>query len=139
MNTERLRQDLIRHEGLKTTVYLDSLGNETIGCGRNVDHRGGGITEAEALYLLDNDIARVQAELDHALPWWRSMDEVRQQVLANMSFNMGLATLLRFHNMLGALEHHNYDQAAQEMLDSRWAKQVGKRAVELAERMRTGQ
>src|SRR5690349_6871212 len=110
MNLDRdaLRRQLLKHEGLRLSGYTDSRGFLTIGVGRNIDGRGGGITEAEAFYLLDNDVERVCAELDRELPFWRTLDEVRQRVLCDMSFNLGTNGLLKFHNMLGASQQQNY-------------------------------
>jgi lysozyme len=136
---ELLRQSLIKHEGVSNTAYQDSVGYWTIGVGRNIDKRSNvGLSDEEILYLLDNDIKRVQAELDKELPWWSKLDDVRKRVLAEMSFNLGLPRLLMFHNMLGAMMNGNFEAAADEMKDSRWYKQVGVRAEHLADAMRTG-
>lgn len=78
------------------------------------------------------------SDLDRTLPWWRGLDEVRKAILINMCFNLGLPRLMTFRKMLKALEDRNYELAAKEMLDSKWAKQVGNRAIELSEMMRTG-
>lgn len=128
-----------RDEGFRRSVYQDSLGYWTIGIGRMVDKRkGGGITRDEAVYLLTNDLKRTDAELDKAYPWWRSMSGPRQAVLRNMCFNMGLATLSQFKNTLAAMKAGNYRKAAAGMLASKWAGQVGARAVRLAKIMETG-
>jgi lysozyme len=100
--------------------------------------RGGGITIKEAEYLLDNDLDRVESELFTALPWVVDLDHVRQDVLLNMTFNMGLPTLLTFKNTLRFVRQGKYVEAAAAMLHSRWSRQVGKRAVELSEQMRLG-
>jgi lysozyme len=134
MNRDRLKEMLIRHEGLKLKPYKCTAGKTTIGVGRNLDDVG--ITRDEALDLLDNDIDRVLAELDRELPWWRQLDDARQEVLADMCFNLGLAGLLKFKKFLQALEFCDYRTAAAEMLDSAWAVQVGGRATELANIMR---
>lgn len=126
---------LIRHEELKLKPYTDTAGKLTIGVGRNLDDMG--LTENEARYLLENDLGRVRAELDAALPWWRALDEPRRTVLLNMTFNMGLSRLLTFTKFLHALAHGDYQRAAGEMLDSLWAKQVHRRAVELASLMQS--
>ncbi len=133
---EELIGQLIRHEGIRFTAYQDSLGYWTIGVGRNVDKRGGGLNTAEALYLLNNDIDRVCLALDNEIPFWRRLSDVRQRVLADMCFNLGIAGLLKFHNFLGALKNGNYAEAADEMLDSLWGRQVGVRAVNLSDMMR---
>jgi lysozyme len=126
---------LIRHEGLELNPYRCPAGKLTIGVGRNIDDVG--ISRAEAIMLLRNDIERVKDELIQ-FHWFREMNRCRQDAMINMCFNLGLPRFLTFEKMLAALEFHNYDLAAKEMLDSRWAEQVGNRAVELAEIMRTG-
>lgn len=134
MNTEDLKADLIRDEGRKLKPYRDTVGKLTIGVGRNLDDVG--INSDEANYLLNNDIARTCAALDAALPWWRNLSDTRQQVIANMAFNMGIATLLQFKNTLAAVQAGRYEDAAEEMLASKWAGQVGGRAKRLANMMR---
>lgn len=138
---------LIRHESKRLDPYMDccakpwrdcrceNKGKLTIGVGRNLDDMG--LTENEARYLLENDLGRVRAELDATLPWWRALDEPRKTVLLNMTFNMGLSRLLTFTKFLHALAHGDYQRAAGEMLDSLWAKQVHRRAVELASLMQS--
>jgi len=117
--------------------YRDSVGKLTIGYGRNLDDRG--ITEVEALYLLHNDVVEVEHDLDQHLPWWRGLDDVRQRVLADMAFNMGLAGLLTFHQTIAFIQAGQYPAASAGMLNSRWARQVGRRARRLAQMMETGQ
>ncbi len=115
---------------------LDSNGSLIIGHGRNLNDRG--ISEDEAGFMLDNDIDQVEAELER-MPLYLSLDPIRQVVMANMAFNMGMPTLLTFSRMLGAMAARDWDRAAAEMLDSKWARQVGSRAVELSELMRRGE
>ena len=133
---EALKQQLVRHEGLRLKLYKDTVGKLTIGVGRNLDDVG--ISEAEAMILLDSDIATVVADLDNRFPWWRSMSEARQRTLADMCFNLGITRLSRFEGALKAMEFGDYETAAQEMLNSRWSVQVGKRAQTLAEMMKVG-
>ena len=142
MNIGRLTDTLIRHEGSvkkgdRHMPYEDSVGKVTIGYGRNLTDRG--ISETEARYLLMNDIQDHLSELRKALHWFDSLDEVRQEVLANMAFNLGVPGLLKFKNTLSAVHDGNYTTAAHGMLDSKWASQVGHRAVELAKMMETGE
>lgn len=138
---ERLRAQLRRHEGCKKNargrhvVYNDSLGIATAGYGRNM--RDTGLSEIEANYLLENDIIEREMGLQQSLPYYAELDGVRQRVLINMAF-MGLPKLLKFEDMLRALAAKNYEKAAAEMLNSKWARQVGDRATELAKMMRTG-
>lgn len=140
MNTSVLAQQLIEHEGLRLSAYQDSLGYWTIGIGRLIDARkGGGITATEARMLLFNDIAKIERQLDEHLPWWRTLSDVRQRVLADMAFNLGVAGLLKFKNTLALIEDAEYERAAAAMLQSKWASQVGRRAKRLAAMMRTGE
>lgn len=134
MNTHRLAQDLLRDEGLRLKPYRCTAGKLTIGVGRNLDDRG--ITESEALLLLDNDIKAFWGQLAVAQPWIFSAPEAVQEVLLNMCFNLGLAGLLQFRQTLALLEAGRYAEAAGEMLRSKWAGQVGERAERLADRLR---
>lgn len=127
---------LIYHEGLRLKPYTD-IGNKlTIGVGRNLEDSG--ISKEEAMMLLHNDIKRVSAQLDENIPWWRSLSDTRQKVLISMAFNLGLTGLLGFHDMLSSLQEGDYSTAATHMLNSRWASQVGNRAMELAYMMENG-
>ncbi|MBF0424316.1 MAG: glycoside hydrolase family protein [Magnetococcales bacterium] len=137
MDRNKLKRQLRMHEGLQLQVYEDSVGKLTIGVGRNLEDRG--ITPDEAMYLLDNDITDFEAQISEAFPWYADLDDVRQRVLVDMGFNLGLAGLKGFRRMLQAVQERRYDDAATEMLASRWAEQVGQRARTLAEMMRSGQ
>lgn len=134
MNT--LLAELKRDEGVRLKPYTDTVGKLTIGVGRNLTDVG--ISDDECTALLQNDVARTVAALDKSLPWWRSLDPVRQRVLVNMAFNLGMAGLLTFKNTLSAMQSGAYAAAASGMLASKWAVQVGARAERLADMMRTG-
>lgn len=136
MNRARLTETLKRHEGFRATPYHDAVGKLTVGYGRNLEAVGVSTGMAES--MLQEDIEAAVAGLDERLPWWRALDDVRQEVLVNMAFNVGLRGLLGFRRMLAAAEAGDYDTAADEMLDSRWEQQVGARAHELAAMMRQG-
>lgn len=139
MNRDKLAAQLKIDEGCVPHAYMDSLGYLTIGVGRLIDKsKGGKLSDDEILYLLNNDINEVEAELDKRLPWWKRMSEARQNVLANMRFNLGMQGLLGFRNTLKAMEEGRYEDAADGMLASKWAKQVGDRAKRLADIMRKG-
>lgn len=133
MDIEALKDQLILHEGLKLKPYKCTAGKITIGVGRNIEDIG--ITEDEARALLDNDILRVAQELDNGLPWWRDLSDVRQRVLLDMAFNLGTPTLMKFKNTLGLIEAGDFVGASEEMLRSRWAEQVGQRAITLSKAM----
>jgi lysozyme len=134
-------------EGLRLVVYDDFngavirpgtkvIGHPTIGTGRCLDTNG--ITAEEADYLLSNDIAKVSAQLDAALPWWRGLTPARQAVLASMVFQMGLKGTLGFTQTLAAVRAGAYAAAATRMLASTWAKQTPARVERLAAMMRKG-
>lgn len=135
MDSQKLAAMLIEEEGLRLKVYMDTAGVPTIGVGRNL--RDKGITKDEALKMLQDDIADVLVALPSLAGWYR-LDHVRQLVLADMAFNLGVHGLLEFKDMLSAVWHGDWEAATQEMLTSRWAHQVGRRAHRLAEMMRTG-
>ena len=134
MNYDTIKADLIRHEALRLKPYLCSSDKITIGVGRNLDDRG--ITEEEAMILLDNDIKLCEQELTSSLPFWVDLSEDAQNIMLNLCFNMGISRLLKFKKMLCALEQGDMDEAATQLLDSRYASQVKGRATELADRLR---
>ena len=130
---------LKKHEGVKATAYTDSLGFLTIGAGRNVDPKSGlGLSDDEIDYLLENDIIRVIKELSSEFPWFADLDDVRKDAMIDISFNLGATKLRGFTRALAAMQIADYDTAAHEFLNSRWALQVGNRATELVEIIKTG-
>jgi lysozyme len=132
---EKLRSDLKRDEGRRALPYRDSLGYLTIGYGHNLDAEG--LCEAALSAQLDYDIeTKAIAPLDRNLPWWRSQPEGVQRVLANLMFNLGPAKLLKFKQTLRFIEARQYKSAADSLLKSLYAKQVGQRAIRLAEILR---
>jgi len=136
MNIDRLKKTLQKHEGLRTRPYKDTVGKLTIGIGRNLDDIG--ISEQEAFFLLNNDIQQAVDLTKRILPEFEELDDLRQEVLVNMAFNMG-NRLREFRKMLAAIINGEYNVAADEMLLSRWAKQVGQRAIDLAKWMKEGE
>lgn len=133
---QELKELLIRHEGMVLLAYEDTVGKITVGVGRNLDDVG--LTKEEAIYLLNNDMDRVEKEVRITFTWFEGLDEVRQNVVLNMVFNLGINRFSKFINTINAIKHGSYVTAADEMLDSKWARQVGHRADELSEMMRTG-
>jgi lysozyme len=123
-------------EGYRQYIYKDIKGHDSIGIGRNLDANG--ISRAEALYLLNNDIDNAEEELAKNISFYNDLDDVRKIVLINMCFNMGIGDLMQFKAMLTALGAGNYAQAADEMMKSEWSKQVPTRAATLAHMMDTG-
>lgn len=136
MDPKRLQAQLITDEGSRARIYTDTVGKVTGGVGRNLTDRG--FSQDEIDLMLRNDIALSERELDRVLPWWRKLNDVRQEVLVNMMFNMGAPRLLGFKKFLKYGEAGRWDAAAAEMLDSKWAEQVGDRAKRLAKKFREG-
>jgi len=131
-----LIEQLVRDEGLQLKTYKDSVGKLTIGVGRNLDDVG--ISRAEAMALLANDVQNAVTQIEQHLPWAAGLDEVRLGALINMCFNLGIGRLLNFKNFLAALQAGDYQTASAEMLSSLWARQVGSRAQRLAMQIQTG-
>lgn len=134
--SDRLRDMLIRHEGCKLLPYIDSLGYTTIGVGRNLSTYG--ISQEEADLLLQHDIDVALSACARNFPWFNSLDPVRQDVLVDMCFNMGVGRLNTFRITLDAIAQGRYADAAGAMMQSTWANQVGNRAHELSRMMETG-
>lgn len=133
---DTLMQELVRDEGVRLKPYRCTAGKLTIGVGRNIDDRG--ITNAEAMYLLNNDMAICESELTAVLPSWRELSDTRQRVLLNMVFNLGRDRMSKFTKFIGCLKMNDFEGAAKEMMDSAWATQVGQRAVRLRDMMLRG-
>tara|TARA_R100001440_G_scaffold56975_1_gene76767 strand:- start:880 stop:1308 length:429 start_codon:yes stop_codon:yes gene_type:complete len=139
MDIKRLSDQLIIHESLETHAYTCSANAITIGVGRNIDKNGGlGITEDEARYLLKNDINRVESELQAAYGWFSELDDVRKEALVNMVFNLGLTRFNQFKATIKHIENRDYELAGAEALNSRWAEQVGQRAIDVANQLASG-
>ena len=136
INQARLESTLARHEGIRKFPYLDSEGILTIGVGRNLESRG--LSQEEIFVLLANDIAIAKGECLNNVRGFRQLNGPRQEVIVNMVFNLGWPRFRSFRLLRHFLYVQDYDRAADEMLDSKWARQVGKRAEELARVMRTG-
>ena len=136
INNKRLTEQLIKDEALRLRPYECSAGKLTIGVGRNLEDKG--ITEEEATHLLQNDLAQCWDELVSNFSWFERLNTYRQEVLINMCFNLGISRLKTFRKALNAMEHEDWKEAALQMMDSRWAKQVNSRAVRLSKIMELG-
>lgn len=134
MDLTQVRKRLIEHEGIKLKPYHCTAGKLTIGVGRNLDDRG--ISQATATQMLEEDIEIVLDELKRALPFWENLKWNYKEALVDLAFNMGVPRLMMFRNMLSAIEADDPDKAASELLDSRYASQVGKRASNIAALLR---
>jgi len=130
-------KQLRRHEGLKLKPYYCTAGKLTIGYGRNLDDVG--ITKEEAEYLLQNEIRSCIADLQKKIPdIYNTVNHVRQAVLVNMCYNLGITGLLKFKKTLASIQQGDYKLASEQMLQSLWAEQVGNRAKQLSELMKNG-
>ena len=142
-----------RHEGFRSTVYKDRYGNDTIGYGFNIASgrfsdeqvarwRTQGITEEEAQQVLGEELMKTRADLDKKYPWFKDLDPVRQGAMVDMAYNMGMgndsAGLASFEKALAAMQKGDYETAAKEFLDSKYARDVGSRANEIADMIRNG-
>lgn len=125
-----------RHEGFRSKVYHCTAGKLTIGIGRNLDDVG--ISEDEAEYLALNDLKKAAAQLNKSFPWYYSLTTRRKQAMINLVFNLGITRLSGFKKFLAAMSSGDYKTASAELLDSQYAKQVGKRANELAAQIEAG-
>lgn len=123
-----LRAELEADEGRRNKIYKDSEGLDTVGIGHLVSN---GFSDAVINLIFKEDINVAENFLNKNIPWWTSLSPVRQRVLLNMAFNLN-ARLLGFKNALFAAQAGQYKTSADEMLDSKWARQVGKRAKRLA-------
>lgn len=127
---------LVRHEGMRLKVYKDPAGLLTIGVGRNLETRG--VTAAEALYLLGNDVDLCERLLSQRFAWYAALDPIRQRALLDLCFNLGLVGLLEFTKALAAMAKGDYRTAAREFQRSHWYQQVGARGQHIVAMVRDG-
>ena len=134
---ENIIASLRREEGFRPHAYKDHLGYVTVGIGRCIEEGVGiGLSLEEAEYLLMNDVRRCIGELGKALPWASSLDNQRKEVLVELAFQMGLPNLMKFKRMLAALKDGEFEKAAAELLDSKYAGQTPARSERYAKRIR---
>tara|TARA_Y100000289_G_C3922707_1_gene151398 strand:+ start:452 stop:868 length:417 start_codon:yes stop_codon:yes gene_type:complete len=136
MNIGEIEKRLIEFEGLRLMPYRCTSNKLTIGVGRNIEDRG--ISVETAMQMLREDLELVIDELKRAIPGFDKMPETVQEALVDLAFNMGMPTLLTFKRALRALQAQEWDNAAEEILSSRYAKQVGRRAEIIADMIRSG-
>lgn len=132
----KIRAQLIEHEGIRLKPYRDSVGKLTWGVGWNIEDSE--LREVEALFRVDNDIEYFHDWLKRNWTWFSPLDEARKMVMVNMVFNLGTKRFLTFKKLIAALKAGDYYAASYEMIHSKWANQVKKRAEVLAEMMLTG-
>ena len=146
MNIDKLREELTFDEGCIDKIYLDHLNYPTFGIGHLIletdpEHGqevGTPVSEERIKECFEKDIQNVFEDLDRNMPWWKDLPSDLILVMANMSFNLGINRLMKFKNFLSAMQNNDWDKAAVEMLDSRWAIQVGPRAIRLKDRVLKG-
>ena len=146
MDRSKLMEELIMDEGYKYEIYLDHLGYPTLGVGHLITEKdevygqevGTVVHDERIKECLQNDIDIVCKELNDKMSWWRGLNDNHRRVMANMCFNLGYPRLSGFKNFLSAMKDENWKKAAEEMMDSRWATQVGDRAKRLRDRVLQG-
>lgn len=132
MNSKTLIQ---RHEGRRRKPYYDSEGILTIGYGYNLEK---GISDGAIDYLFNESMQEVLSDA-LSFDWYSNLSPVRQAVIENMLFNLGRSRFMGFKKTIKYLASGDYKKASTEMLDSKWARQVGNRALELSEMMKTNE
>ena len=126
MNLERLKKQLVTDEGLKLKPYRCTADKLTIGVGRNIEEVG--ISEEEAMFLLDSDIENVTNQCSYSFDWFDDLNDVRKEAIVNLVFNMGLSKFKQFKKTISFIESSDFERAGTELLDSNYARQVGKRS-----------
>ncbi|MDO7253891.1 glycoside hydrolase family protein [Helicobacter cappadocius] len=140
-----------KHEGFSSRVYMDTLGNETIGYGRNIKQyplsetekremllNRGNYSKANALKWLEDHLDEIEKELE-PYKWYQKLDDYRKGIILDMAYNMGVPRVLLFKKMILALNSQDFVVASKEMLNSGWAIQTKTRAIKLAEHMKNGE
>jgi lysozyme len=139
MNIEALREQLKVDEGVKYEIYKDHLGYPTFGIGHLIteddpehgEPDGTEISEDRVNEIFESDVAKFVSEAKILFPDLDELPDVAQQVIVNMAFNMGRPRLSKFKNFIAGVNDRDWVRAAEEMMDSRWADQVGARATRL--------
>lgn len=147
---ETLKDRVARHEGKKLTPYRCTADKLTIGFGRNYEDnplpqdiadylaKHGQITEEMAGRMLVEDLGKCVRQVDHDFPWTQDIESIRREILVEMAFQLGIAGLHKFKNMLACLQAGDIDGATRNMLNSAWHRQTPSRAEELAALMLRG-
>ena len=132
---ELIRKRLIDFEGLVLKSYTCPTGYTSVGVGRNLETNG--ITEEEAMYLLNNDISTVIKKLDKHWIAWRKFPIAAQYVCIDLVFNMGINTFMSFRKTRAYMEMGDFEKAGIELLNSKYAEQVGRRAIFNSEQLKS--
>jgi lysozyme len=142
-NLERVKKQLKIDEGVEMAIYLDHLGYKTVGIGHLIldsdpEHGmevGDVVSEERVDELFEQDLSIVLADCEKAFPNWDNYNDVVQEVLINMMFNLGMTRLLKFKKFIAAIDSGDWKEAGIQMEDSKWWGQVGPRAVRLRQRI----
>jgi lysozyme len=132
---QKLRSLLVQHESYRQYPYCDITGHITIGIGRNLSDRG--ISQTEAFTLLDDDIIYFSGKLSQLLSYFNQLDDNTKIALLDMCFSLGVTGFLNFHRMHAAMEKDDRITASNEILNSKWANQVGQRALTISNIVKT--
>lgn len=135
IDMDKMRDEIERDEGRESKVYKCSADKLTVGVGHNLEDNP--LPDSVIDLLLECDINDVLNKLIH-YRFYMLLDPVRQRVIVNMAFNMGISGIIKFKKMIAAIEIGDYDEAATQMMMSKWYKQVGDRAERLCQMMETG-
>jgi len=130
-----IKKRLIDFEGLVLKSYVCPTGYTSVGVGRNLETNG--ITEEEAMYLLNNDISSVIKKLDKHWIAWRKLPITAQYVCIDLVFNMGINTFMSFRKTRAYMEMGDFEKAGIELLNSKYAEQVGRRALFNSEQLKS--
>ena len=150
MTTQQLYDEVKFEEGEKLKAYKDRNGIWSIGIGHNIEvdptlqpqlnHLiAEGITQEQSQQLFATDMQKATADLDKHLPWWRQLDDIRQDAVVNIVFNRGINGFLAFHHTVDALQQKQYALAARNLLATKpWSTEIPERAKRIANQIETG-
>jgi len=132
--TESLFDRLERYEGYRRYAYKDHLGHLTIGYGTMIEKPGQGVSRSAAKFMMKERVDEIYGALS-VFDWFCELDDLRQECMVEMAYQMGINGLLGFRRMIAALKDGDYELAAEEALDSLWAEQTPERAGEVSDRI----
>ena len=147
----KLIDQIKKDEGFKENVYFCTRGFPTVGYGYNLtanvlklselelqEARHKGVSERKAFLWLNRTIEGIEQQLNDKIDFFKKLDESRQDVLIAMAYQQGVDGVMKYKNTLLAMRHGDYELAAINMLNSKWARQTPARAKRLAEQMKNG-
>ena len=145
MDVQKLREQLEIDEGVVYEIYLDHLNLPTFGIGHLIldsdpesgEEVGTPVSEDRVSECFNKDVHTVLSDCEKLYEDFYTLPEEVQRIIANMMFNMGYPRLSKFKGMKAGIDARDWQQAADEMVDSRWYNQVTNRAERLVKRMRS--